>query len=245
MSSSLCRSTLEDSFKVYLAFLWGLFYLLWIFEPWMIFWKFNSEKKIEKWGNSACATFDPRPHECGLSQPRNRPMARRWGARSSPRAWGGLRGGTEQQEGKRGSPERRGDGEGGVALQGNESLAEMGDGRHQVSELTVSQGWRWWWLQIRRLPGFSGDDDGWGGAEWRWCSCRAREGGRKKRGRKGEAATMVSPFISMWQEGSGGGEGEPCGGKEDRGPGAAVEWHCRPATVDAENRKGRVTDKWA
>jgi hypothetical protein len=39
------------------------------------------------------------------------------------------------------------DDEGGVALlleegKGNESLAEMGDGRHQVSELTVSQGWR-------------------------------------------------------------------------------------------------------
>jgi hypothetical protein len=29
----------------------------------------------------------------------------------------------------------------------------------------------------------------------------------EKRGRKGEAATMVSPFISMWQEGSGGGRG--------------------------------------
>jgi hypothetical protein len=41
----------------------------------MIFWKFNLEKKMEKGGNSAWAAFGPRPHERGLAQPGNWPMA--------------------------------------------------------------------------------------------------------------------------------------------------------------------------
>jgi hypothetical protein len=62
------------------------------------------------------------------------------------------------------------DDEGGVALQleegkGNESVAEMGDGRHRSSELNVSRGRRRWQLRIWLLPGFSGDGGERGGGE--------------------------------------------------------------------------------
>jgi hypothetical protein len=57
-------------------------------------------------------------------------------------------------------------------------------------------------------------------------------GRRKKKGaEKGRRRRWCLLLYQCGRKAAEGGEGEPCGGKEDRGPGTAVEWHCRPATA--------------
>jgi hypothetical protein len=86
-------------------------------------------------------------------------------------------------------------------------LAEMGDGKHRSSKLTVSPGRGRWRLQIRRLPRFSGDGDGRGwvseGGLVSWSRRRKKEG--EERGSGDEATPILNSSWWGWGGGRGGG----------------------------------------
>jgi hypothetical protein len=79
-SSSLCSSTLEDSYKVYFAFFGVVFHFLWIFEFSKIFWKYkwNRKKSLHSVGPASA-------HSPGTTGPTARPFQP-----GQPRRWRGA-----------------------------------------------------------------------------------------------------------------------------------------------------------